>query len=211
MAILTQNVIPSYNRHCKLLTFLSRLLHSTGLISHFDDITVRSMRALYSSAEEWDVIVKQSGGSSDLNSLNNLGTPLSADTEGKVSKALNALVRLELARKPTSVEDDVKELEGLVSKQSVNGKKSKGDSIRDKKDKDASRKGFGGKAEGADVVDGEGAGEVEKRELAKRIEKKENSAELDPSGFYNDIEFAALTFRIQKKNLLLDALTKSET
>jgi hypothetical protein len=186
-------------------------LYSTGLISHFDDITVRSMRALYSSAEEWDALVKQSGGTSDLNSLNNLGTPLSAGTEGKVSKALGALVHLELARKPTSVEEDVKELDELAGRQSVTGKKSKGDSIREKKEKDISRKGFGGKADVADFVQGEGAGEGDKRELVKRMEIKENSAELDPSGFYNDIEFAALTFRIQKKNLLLEALAMSET
>jgi hypothetical protein len=173
------------------------------------------MRALYSSAEEWDALVKQSGGTSDLNSLNNLGTPLSASTEGKVSNALGTLVRLELARKPTIMEEDVKELDDLIGRQrqrqSGSAKKSKGDSMREKKDKDVSRKGFGGKEEGADVVEGEGAGEGEKRELLQRIEKQENSAELDPSGFYNDIEFAALTFRIQKKSLLLDALAMSET
>lgn len=184
---------------------------SPGLITHFDDITVRSMRALYSSEEEWDTLVKQSGGSADLKSLNNLGTPLSASTEDKVSKALNALVRLELSRKPTSVEDDIKELEELVSRQNVVGKKSKGGvSIREKKEKDISRKGFGGKAEIVDVLEVEDMAEREreKKILVKKVEKSDISVEIDPSGFYNDIEFAALTFRIQKKNLLLDALAK---
>lgn len=155
--------------------------------------------------------MKQSGGSADLKSLNNLGTPLSASTEDKVSKALNALVRLELSRKPTSVEDDIKELEELVSRQNVVGKKSKGGvSIREKKEKDISRKGFGGKAEIVDVLEVEDMAEREreKKILVKKVEKSDISVEIDPSGFYNDIEFAALTFRIQKKNLLLDALAK---
>jgi hypothetical protein len=53
---------------------------------------------------------------------------------------LNALVRLELASKPTSVEDDVRQLEELVNRVSVSGKKSKGNYMSGQKDKDVSRR-----------------------------------------------------------------------
>ena len=38
--------------------YLFILMFILGLVSHFDDITVRSMRALYSTEEEWYTLVK---------------------------------------------------------------------------------------------------------------------------------------------------------
>lgn len=49
---------------------------NSSIISHFDDITVRSIRALYSSPQEWDLLVKQSGDSGTLQNLNRLGMHL---------------------------------------------------------------------------------------------------------------------------------------
>ena len=79
-----------------------------GLVSHFDDITVRSMRALYSTTEEWDKLVRESGGSSSLKNLNNAGLPLSVETEKKILLAFQTLIKIELNEKETTGEEDIK-------------------------------------------------------------------------------------------------------
>jgi Rubisco LSMT substrate-binding len=171
-----------------------------GLASHFDDVTVRSMRALYCTAEEWNTLVKQSGGTSDLMSLNNAGVPLSADTEAKIFKAFSALLRLELAEKPTSLEEDMIALSELNNRQNIVSNK---ESLKAKKGvTTSSKKGFQSQQLEEEKID---SGEV-----LKKIVKKKDSVEIDPSGFYSDGEFAALTFRIEKKKILMDALLKSE-
>ena len=170
-----------------------------GLASHFDDVTVRSMRALYSTTDEWNALVKQSGGNSDLRSLNNAGLPLSAETEGKVYSALNALIRLELAEKPTSLEEDMGALRELNNRQNVVNVK---DSLKAKKGVTTSpKKGFQSQQLDEEKVD---------VEVLKKIVKNTDSVEVDPSGFYSDGEYAALTFRIEKKKILVDALLKLE-
>jgi Rubisco LSMT substrate-binding len=169
-----------------------------GLASHFDDVTVRSMRALYCTTEEWNTLVKQSGGTSDLMSLNNAGVPLSADTEAKIFKAFNALLRLELAEKPTSLDEDMIALSELNNKQNIVTSK---DSLKGKKGvTTSSKKGFQSQQLEDEKIDSE---------VLKKIVKKKDSVEVDPSGFYSDGEFAALTFRIEKKKILMDALLKS--
>jgi Rubisco LSMT substrate-binding len=170
-----------------------------GLASHFDDVTVRSMRALYCTTEEWNTLVKQSGGTSDLMSLNNAGVPLSADTEAKIFKAFNALLRLELAEKPTSLDEDMAALSELNKKENVVTSK---DSLKAKKSvTTSSKKGFQSQQLEEEKIDSE---------ILKKIVNKKDSVEVDPSGFYSDGEFAALTFRIEKKKILMDALLKSE-
>eukprot|EP01039_Chlorochromonas_danica_P004313 gene4313-4734_t len=77
------------------------------LIKHFDDTTVRVLRGLYSSQEEWSKLW------SNEKSLAVLGDPLSQSTESAVEKALHLLVTQELTSKPTSLEEDLQALESL--------------------------------------------------------------------------------------------------
>ena len=178
-------------------------LSLTGLASHFDDITVRSMRALYCSTTEWKELVKLSGGTSSLKSLNNAGARLSAETEMTVNKALQSLIRIELAEKVTTLEEDNLELSELESSRfsAASGKKGKNDSTKERKEKDTMKKGFGSKSDSeTDTV---------KIDTAIRSDKREASVEVDPSGIYSDGDYAALTFRIQKKKILIDALLEA--
>ena len=64
------------------------------------------------------------------------------------------------------------------------------------------KKGFAGKDKG----DNEKDSSSEKIQ----INKIDRELEIDPSGFYSDGEFAALTFRIEKKKILFDALEIAE-
>lgn len=170
-----------------------------GLASHFDDVTVRSIRALYSTTDEWNTLVKQSGGNTDLRSLNNAGVLLSAETERKIYSAFSALIRLELAEKPTSIEEDMVSLLELNNKQNTASSK---DSIKGKKGiTTSSKKGFQSQQLDEEKVD---------TEVIKKIVKNKDTLEVDPSGFYSDGEYAALTFRIEKKKILMDALLKLE-
>lgn len=73
---------------------------SQPLLNHFDDITVRAMRALYCTPEEWQKL-------GTLTSLDALGVPLSSSTEKAVATALADIVRFELSAKATTLEDDM--------------------------------------------------------------------------------------------------------
>ena len=157
------------------------------------------MRALYSTTDEWNALVKQTGSTSDLRSLNNAGVPLSAETEAKIFNALNVLIRLELAEKPTSLEDDMVSLLELNDRQNIVSSK---DSRKVKKGVPTSpKKGFQSQQLDDEKVD---------VEVLKKIVKYEDTVKVDPSGFYSDGEYAALTFRIEKKKILVDALLKLE-
>ena len=81
----------------------------SSLTDKFDDVTVRALRVLYSSSEEWDAL----GAAGRLASLDALGAPLSAQTEKMVTIALSDIVRLELQEKATSLEDDLAKLQQL--------------------------------------------------------------------------------------------------
>jgi hypothetical protein len=136
------------------------------LTDNFDDITIRAMRALYSSPEEWNLIVGDGG---SLSSLDTLGTPLSATTEQTVSIALRDVIRMELSQKSTPLEEDLQLKETMRNQ----GPSPSPDS-----------KGFG----------------------EKRLKAPMRSMSTNPSGLYSYNGFAALSFRIEKKILLQNAL-----
>ena len=147
--------------------------------------------------------MKLSGGSSSLKSLNNAGAKLSAETEMTVNKALQSLIRIELAEKVTTLEEDNLELSELESSRmsAASAKRGKYDTTKERKEKDATKKGFGSKTDSeTDTV---------KVDTAIRSDRREASIEVDPSGIYSDGDFAALTFRIQKKKILIDALQET--
>ena len=154
------------------------------------------MRALYSTEEEWSTLVKESGGDKNLKSLNNVGLPLSKATEKRIFTALRTMIKLELDEKETSLSED---MELLVEYENV---RSKGGNKKNRKEKTVMKKGFAGKDKG----------ENEKDSSSEKIQinKIERELEVDPSGFYSDGEFAALTFRVEKKKILSDALEIAE-
>ena len=82
---------------------------SNSVTSRFDELSVRAVRALYSSPAEWEQAFSSSLSSSTYN-LDRLGSPLSRETERKVEAALRSLLSAELAAKPTTLEEDVAEL-----------------------------------------------------------------------------------------------------
>lgn len=140
---------------------------STGtLTNNFDDITVRAMRALYSSPDEWNSIIGDTG---RLSSLDTLGIPLSATTEQTIAIALRDIVRMELSQKSTSLQEDLK-----MKADMCNGPLS------------TSPKGFG-----------------EKR---SKVPVHSDNMATNPSGLYSYNDFAALSFRVEKKTLLQHAL-----
>ena len=79
----------------------------------FDSVTTRALRALYASRAEWAELVGVTG---TIGSLERLGAPLSGETEALVASALRSLAQLELASKPTRLEEDVALLQGLKGK-----------------------------------------------------------------------------------------------
>ena len=105
-------------------------LPSPPLMNRFDDVTVRAMRALYCSPEEFRTCLPEGEGVS-LQTLGiNVyhaacilylciyeGTPLSASTEQKLLAALKAILQLELEQFPTSLSDDLQLLSGETDEQ----------------------------------------------------------------------------------------------
>ena len=138
--------------------------HTGGLTDNFDDITVRAMRALYSSTEEWEQIIVDGR----LSSLDNLGTVLSTKTEQTITIALADILRLELQQKTTTLDEDICTMNDMRVKMATISQPSSTD---------------------------------------KEVIMSTNTP-LDPSGWYSFSDFAALSFRIQKKKILTDALQK---
>ena len=87
----------------------------TEIVNHFDDISVRLVRALFCSEAEWNSLTPDK-------SLQNMATPLSMETEKTVNLVLSELCKYELQSK-TPVEDDEKQ---LLDFNKVNGNNSKG-------------------------------------------------------------------------------------
>ena len=81
--------------------------------SRFDDITVRSLRALLCSPDEWRLLFPSSSSSSSSSSadeeasLERLGVPGSSETERLVNAALAMILRMELEGKPTTLAEDL--------------------------------------------------------------------------------------------------------
>eukprot|EP00746_Dinoflagellata_sp_MGD_P127888 gnl/MRDRNA2_/MRDRNA2_62363_c0_seq1.p1 gnl/MRDRNA2_/MRDRNA2_62363_c0~~gnl/MRDRNA2_/MRDRNA2_62363_c0_seq1.p1 ORF type:complete len:637 (+),score=120.78 gnl/MRDRNA2_/MRDRNA2_62363_c0_seq1:134-2044(+) len=91
----------------------SRFFRGTG----WDELTMRCMRALCASSTEWKNLCSADG---QLNNLEVLGTPLSAETERRGTEALKALAKCELDSLPTTLEDDLQakaaESNGAIAK-----------------------------------------------------------------------------------------------
>lgn len=79
----------------------------------YDDISVRCLRALYSTTDEWNSL--------KLDSLERLGVTLSSETENKVEKACATIAQLELESKPTSIQDDLITLKELNNNDNSKG------------------------------------------------------------------------------------------
>jgi hypothetical protein len=89
-----------------------------GINSRFDDVTVRTLRALYASESEWNSLVDNGN---NLRNLEKLGQTLSADTEAAIASALRAFAAMELRNKKTTLEADVKLLQTLQGGSSTTG------------------------------------------------------------------------------------------
>ena len=75
---------------------------------------MRALRALYSSAEEWELLFPSRSGQVNF-SLDTLGQPLSSATEKRVAAALKGLIAAELNSKPTTLDADIALLKSIVS------------------------------------------------------------------------------------------------
>ena len=82
-------------------------LSSSSILAYFDDVTVRSCRALLCSPEEWQSM-------NPANGLQATAAPLSYETESKIESLLRELCRCELYSKPTTLDQDVKFLTGNI-------------------------------------------------------------------------------------------------
>jgi len=82
--------------------------------SHFDDVTVRSLRALLCSTDEWRLLFPGPSTTAEEEvTLERLGPPRSVETERLVAAALAMILRMELEDKPTTLVDDVSLLAAL--------------------------------------------------------------------------------------------------
>jgi hypothetical protein len=103
-----------------------------------------------------------------------------------------SLIRLELQEKSTTLEEDAELLTTLENLQ--RGTQSKKLEIEPKKiESNKKIKGFGD--------------EKPSKNLKTKI-LPQKDMKIDPSGYYRDQDFAALTFRIEKKKILTEALSK---
>lgn len=139
-------------------------------IRFFDDVAVRSMRALLSSEQEWQQLCP--GGS--LASLRALDEGLSIATERKLAAALSMIARLELASKETTLDADLAALDALKGGEAAGEQQP--------------AKGF----------------KSQEREGRKKPPRAVRTT-VDPSGDFQSKLFTALSFRIEKKTLLLEA------
>lgn len=78
--------------------------------SHFDDVTVRSLRALLCSPDEWRSLFPDPSTAQEEASLERLGLPGCPETERLVAAALAMILRLELEGKPTTLAEDLSSL-----------------------------------------------------------------------------------------------------
>ena len=103
-----------------------------SITRHFDELSVRCLRALYSSSIEWQSICTVDN---QLMTLDKLGQALSSETELKVSMALKNIASQELSKKRSSINEDHQLLANLSNKNgfskskqvSKNGVKSDGE------------------------------------------------------------------------------------
>jgi hypothetical protein len=151
----------------------------SNLRYRFDEITVRALRLFFAGANEWEKYSVSSTGSAAEVMLTQLPDTLSVETEKKVAKTLQLLAQYEMNAKSTSLESDYAELKQLVSGHM-------GDVASDSKNKGFSAK-KGNKSN------------------TKKTDADKN--DTDGLGEFRDARMSALRFRIEKKKLLLEALS----
>jgi len=144
----------------------------------FDDVSTRCLRALYASAQEWQLVTDSRG----MLALDALHAPLSAQTEKAVRRAQGQLAQLELESKASRLEDDEAQLRVMVSGRS--------------KDKS------GGVVGSFSVGFG---GESPSKVVERAKSSVRTASTVDPSGRFKDTLYTAVAFRIEKKKLLLEA------
>jgi len=87
--------------------------------NHFDDVTVRSLRALLCSPDEWRLLFPDPSTVDEEASLERLGLPGCPETERLVTAALTMILRLELEGKPTTLTEDLSSLASLQASSSA--------------------------------------------------------------------------------------------
>ena len=73
------------------------------VITKFDDVTTRTLRALLCTDKEWEILISNK---SNL-SLESLGPSLSFETENLIATLLRKLVNIELSTKATTLDEDI--------------------------------------------------------------------------------------------------------
>ena len=168
-------------------------------MSRFDDVSVRTLRALYCNEQEWAALTSLGGsgsrlGNNNLRNLDGLGQPLSAATELSVESALKSLCRLELEDKATSLQVDAAWLgKGSSSSSSSSSEGAMENAKKGFGDRDSEREKTGGQQKGR--------GRKGSSSSSKGVQK----VEMDPSGSFSDSMRSAVLFRMEKKRLLLAA------
>lgn len=95
-------------------------INSANICDRFDELTVRVLRAMYCSADDWQRL-----GLSTASTLETLVSSINQDTEAKVKAALQLIVKFELESKKTSLSQDVEQLERLNNKSASSSDSSK--------------------------------------------------------------------------------------
>mmetsp|Transcript_31311 Transcript_31311/g.52361 ORF Transcript_31311/g.52361 Transcript_31311/m.52361 type:complete len:678 (+) Transcript_31311:58-2091(+) len=170
----------------------------SSIVEKFDDVTVRAMRALYCSPQEWDSRVMTATGTGNSGSkptLESLGAPACAETEALVARALRALAAAELNGKATTLEEDTTQLQEEVE-------------VTQRLlpvDNGAQQQGGGG--DGGSRSSSSSNGETGKSKGFGVNSSSSSATAADPSGLYGrSTKASILAFRVQKKLLLREAI-----
>lgn len=117
-----------YNRRVNQYSPIDKELDARN---HFDAITVRCLRMLYASTDEWSNISQMDSGTI----IQRLENPLLMETETKLKKALEAIISTELEDKSSKLSEDIQALnigeENQTSGFSKSKKNKKGDKVVD--------------------------------------------------------------------------------
>ena len=167
----------SNNNDNKAIDTTVRFFSTTG----WDDVTVRCMRAMVATSEEWTQIC---GGNGRYLDMKNLGTPLSEATEKIGMEALAALAQCELDSYESTLNEDL-----ICLKSLHDGGSNLTNMSKNRKKKENTSVGFGKER-------------AESTTTTATTAATASSIVATPSGSFEDMKYTAIAFRVEKKKLL---------
>lgn len=160
----------------------AELVSQNRIISMFDDISVRILRGFFASPSDWEKISSFSSGGEVMTALRET---FSKDDECRLAEALKCIADIEKNKLPTSLSEDKALLADAKAKQA---------SPRDSSSSVGS------------IKDNKGFSKASRNQAEAAVEGNTGTG-WDPSGAFKNSLATAISFRIEKKNILEEAIT----